>query len=72
MPFLAEVLLRIRETAPTFVMLGLVAFEILVLAFLVFFPYLPDPGFSNLNLGLYVLLAPLSALFLLGLLYARI
>src|SRR2546422_7990934 len=52
------------------VVLGLVAFEVSVLAFLVFFPYLPDPGFSNLNVGLYLLLAPLSALFLLGLLYA--
>ncbi|HEX9428852.1 MAG TPA: hypothetical protein VF944_00590, partial [Candidatus Bathyarchaeia archaeon] len=70
MPFLAEVLLRIRETVPTFVMLGLVAFEISVLAVLVFFPYLPDPGFSSLNVGLYLLLAPLSTLFLLGLLYA--
>src|SRR3989442_4813214 len=70
MPFLAEVLLRIRETAPTFVMLGFVAFEISVLAVLVLFPYLPDPGFSSLNVGLYLLLAPLSALFLLGLLYA--
>ena len=62
--------MRIRETAPTFVMLGLVAFEISVLAVLVLFPYLPDPGFSSLNVGLYLLLAPLSALFLLGLLYA--
>src|SRR5947199_6542765 len=51
-------------------MLSLVAFEISVLAVLVFFPYLPDPGFSNLNIGLYLFLAPLSALFLLGLLYA--
>src|SRR3989449_5787806 len=52
------------------VILVLVAFEVSVLAVLVFFPYLPDPGFSNLNIGLYLLLAPLSALFLLGLLYA--
>ncbi len=49
--------------------LGLVAFEISVLAVLVFFPYLPDPGLSNLNADVYVLLAPLSTLFLLGLLY---
>src|SRR3989454_3928800 len=69
-PSLAGVLLTIRDTAPTFVVLGLVAFEISVLAVLVFFPYLPDPGFSNLNTGLYSLLAPLSTLFLLGLLYA--
>jgi len=51
------------------VILGLVAFEISVLAVLVFFPYLPDPGLSNLNTDVYVLLAPLSTLFLLGLLY---
>jgi hypothetical protein len=61
--------LTIRETAPTIVILGLVAFEISVLAVLVFFPYLPDPGLSNLNTDVYVLLAPLSTLFLLGLLY---
>src|SRR5947199_4016214 len=70
MPFLAEVVLRIHETAPTMVILGLVAFEVSVLAVLVFFPYLPDPGLSNLNMDVYVLLAPLSTLFLLGLLYA--
>ena len=68
-PSLARVLLTIRETAPTIVILGLVAFEISVLAVLVFFPYLPDPGLSNLNTDVYVLLAPLSTLFLLGLLY---
>src|SRR5438094_2905082 len=70
MPFLAEVLLRIRAIAPTIVILVLVAFEVSVLAVLVFFPYLPDPGFSNLNMDVYSFLAPLSALFLLGLLYA--
>src|SRR3989442_4940514 len=70
MPFLAEVLLRIRAIAPTIVMLVLVAFEVSVLTVLVFFPYLPDPGFSNLNMDVYSFLAPLSALFLIGLLYA--
>src|SRR6266702_6959654 len=45
------------------------AFEVSVLAVLVFFPYLPDPGLSNLNTDVYVLLAPLSILFLLGFLY---
>src|SRR5436190_18058368 len=70
MPFLTELLLRIREIAPTIVILVLVAFEVSVLTVLAFFPYLPDPGFSNLNVSLYLLLAPLSALFLLGLLYA--
>jgi len=59
-----------RETVLTIVTICLVAFEVSVLAVLMFFPYLPDPGFSNLNLGLYLLLAPLSTLFLLGLLYA--
>ena len=60
----------IRETVPTIVILGLVAFEISVLVVLVFFPYLPDPGLSNLNTGVYLFLAPLSTVFLLGLLYA--
>src|SRR5438445_2084742 len=58
-----------RETVLTIVTFCLVAFEALVLAVLVFFPYLPDPGLANLNTDVYVLLAPLSSLFLLGLLY---
>src|SRR5437870_1236233 len=70
MPSLTEVLLRIREIAPTIVILVLVAFEVSVLVVLVFFPYLLDPGLSNLNMDVYSFLAPLSALFLLGLLYA--
>ncbi len=36
---------------------------------MVFFPYLPDPGLSSLNTDAYLLLAPLSTLLLLGLLY---
>jgi len=52
------------------VILGLVTFEISILAVLVFFPYLPDPGLSNLNMEVYLFLAPLSTVFLLGLLYA--
>jgi len=63
-------MLTIRETALTMVMLGLVVFEVSTLAVLVFFPYLPDPGLSNLNMTVYLFLAPLSTLFLLGLLYA--
>ncbi|TMI51212.1 hypothetical protein E6H13_09380, partial [Candidatus Bathyarchaeota archaeon] len=59
-----------RETVLTIVTLCLAVFEVSVLTVLAFFPYLPDPGFSNLNVSLYLLLAPLSALFLLGLLYA--
>src|SRR2546428_11765035 len=59
-----------RETILTIVTICLVAFEVSVLAVLAFFPYLPDPGLSNLNTDVYVLLAPLSTLLLLGLLYA--
>src|SRR3989442_8424191 len=59
-----------RETILTIVTICLVAFEVSVLAVLAFFPYLPDPGLANLNMDVYVLLAPLSTLFLLGLLYA--
>jgi hypothetical protein len=59
-----------RETVLTIVTLFLVAFELSVLAVLAFFPYLPDPGLSSLNMDIYVFLAPLSTLFLLGLLYA--
>jgi hypothetical protein len=62
--------LKIRETALTIATLGFVGFVISVLAVLVFFPYLPDPGLSVLNMGVYSFLAPLSTLFLLGLLYA--
>jgi hypothetical protein len=62
--------LTIRETALTLATFGLVAFEISVLAVLVLFPYLSDPGLADLNMGAYLFLAPLSTLFLLGLLYA--
>jgi hypothetical protein len=58
-----------RETVLTIVTLCLVAFEVTVLAVLGFSPYLPDPGLSNLNSDVYVFLAPLSTVFLLGLLY---
>jgi hypothetical protein len=57
------------KTASTIVVLGIVAFEVSLLAILVFYPYFPDPGLANLNKDLYLLLAPLSTLFLLGLLY---
>ena len=69
-PPLAGVLLRIRENALKVVILVFVAFEISMLAVLVFFPYVPDPGLSNLNMDVYLLLAPLSAVLLLVLLYA--
>jgi hypothetical protein len=58
-----------RETVLTIVTLCLVALGLSVLAVLAFFPYLPDPGLSNLNMDVYVFLAPLSTVFLLGLLY---
>src|SRR5437879_6411776 len=54
----------------TSVILIVLSFQVLVLAILVFFPYLPDPGFSNLNNDSYFLLSPLSTVFLLELLYA--
>jgi hypothetical protein len=59
-----------RETVLTIATLCLVAFEVSVLAVLAFFPYMPDPGLSSLNMDVYVFLAPLSTVFLLGLLYA--
>src|SRR3989475_10577903 len=59
-----------RETVLTIVTFCFVAFEALVLAVLGFFPYLPDPGLSALNMSVFLFLAPLSTLFLLGLLYA--
>ncbi len=59
-----------REIVLTIVILWLVAFEVSLLSVLAFFPYLPDPGLSNLNTDIYSLLAPLSTVFLVGLLYA--
>jgi hypothetical protein len=59
----------IHKTALTIALLGLVAFAISVLAVLTFFPYLPDPGLSHLNMDVYLFLAPLSTSFLLGFLY---
>jgi hypothetical protein len=59
-----------RETVLTIVTLCLVLLEASVLAVLAFFPYVPDPGLSSFNMDIYSFLAPLSAVFLLGLLYA--
>src|SRR6266702_8460306 len=58
------------QTVLTGLVLGLLAFQGLVLVTLVFFPYVPDLGLSNLNSRLYTFLAPLTTIFLLGLLYA--
>ena len=59
-----------RQAILTGVILIVLSFQVLVLAILVFFPYLPDPGLSNLNNDTYFLLSPLSTIFLLELLYA--
>jgi hypothetical protein len=59
-----------RQAILTGLVLSLLALQVLALVILAFFPYVPDPGFSIVNMDIYVLLAPLSTLFLLGLLYA--
>src|SRR5216683_7196558 len=59
-----------RQAILTGLVLSLLALQVLALAILAFFPYVPDPGLSIINMDIYVLLAPLSTLFLLGLLYA--
>ena len=51
-------------------LLALISLQIAILAFLIFFPYLTDPGLAALDLNVYSLLAPLSTIFVLGLLYA--
>ncbi len=48
----------------------LLSFQVLVLVILALFPYAPDPGLSSINNNIYTFLAPLSTIFLLGLLYA--
>src|SRR3989475_13129270 len=59
-----------RQAILTGVILIVLSFQVLVLAILVFFPYLPDPGLSSINNDTYFLLSPLSTIFLLELLYA--
>src|SRR5438132_3235567 len=59
-----------RQAILTSVILIVLSFQVLVLAILVFFPYLPDPRLSNINNDAYFLLSPLSTIFLLELLYA--
>jgi hypothetical protein len=59
-----------RQIILTGLTIILLSFQVLVLALLTFFPYVPDPGFSNLNMNIYFSLAPLSTVFLLGLLCA--
>src|SRR5436853_1247887 len=59
-----------RQAIFTGLILIVLSFQVLVLAILVFFPYLPDPGLSSINNDTYFLLSPLSTVFLLELLYA--
>src|SRR6266571_7801081 len=63
-------LMKQRQAILTGVILLVLSFQILVLVILALFPYLPDPGLSSLNNNIYTFLAPLSTIFLLGLLYA--
>src|SRR5438034_10499006 len=59
-----------RQAIFTGLILLILSFQVLVLAILVFFPYLPDLGLSSINNDTYFLLSPLSTVFLLELLYA--
>src|SRR5207253_1568390 len=59
-----------RPAILTSVIMIALSFQVLVLVILVFFPYLPDLGLSNINNDTYFLLSPLSTVFLLELLYA--
>ena len=59
-----------RQVIFTGVILIVLSLQVLVLAILVFFPYVPDLGLSNINNDTYFFLAPLSTVFLLELLYA--
>src|SRR5437867_1625848 len=59
-----------REAILTGLVPSLLALQSLVLVILVFFPYLPDPGLATMNAQVFELLAPLSTVLLLGLLYA--
>src|SRR5213594_4730439 len=62
--------MTLRGAILTGLVLSLLALQSLVLVILVFFPYLPDSGLAALNAQVYELLAPLSTVLLLGLLYA--
>src|SRR5258708_7073479 len=58
-----------RQAILTGIVLSLLALQVLALVILAFYPYVPDPGLSNLNMDIYFFLAPLSTIFLLELLY---
>ncbi len=59
-----------RQAILTGLTVCLLAFQVLVIVILAFFPYIPDPGLSSLNGDIYAILAPLSTVLLLGMLYA--
>src|SRR5207247_8801340 len=59
-----------RKAILTIVFLLLLSFQVLVLVILALFPYALAPGLSSLNNHIYTFRAPLSTIFLLGLLYA--
>lgn len=59
-----------RQTIFTGLTLTLLFLQLVILVILAFFPYVPDPGFSIANMDIYVFLAPLSTVFLIGLLYS--
>ena len=59
-----------RQAILTGVILLVLSFQVLVLVILALFPRALDPGLSSLNDNIYAFLAPLSTIFLLGLLYA--
>src|SRR2546425_6987344 len=59
-----------RQATLTGLILLILSFQVLVLVVLAFFPYVGAPGFSSLNTNIYAFLAPLSTVFLLGLLYS--
>jgi hypothetical protein len=59
-----------RRSVAATIVIGLLVSEVIVLSTLAFFPYIPDMGFAAINMSIYTILAPLSAVFLLGVLYA--
>ncbi len=64
--------MTLRQTIIPVILFGLLACELAVLAILALYPYASDPGLAALNIGIFTLLAPLSTVALLGLLYAWI
>ncbi|HEX4921530.1 MAG TPA: hypothetical protein VFV92_12420, partial [Candidatus Bathyarchaeia archaeon] len=58
------------KTIITIALLGLIGYQVLVLALLALFPYVPDLGLLSLNATIYSWLEPLTIVLTLGLLYA--